>query len=345
MRLKKLITGLFAITAISVLILDAKTAITGAGEGLALCIQTVIPSLFPFFVFTNLLTASVTGHRIPALRRLGQFCGIPTGAESLLVVGILGGYPVGAQCISQAYRSGQLTKENARRLLGFCSNAGPSFIFGILGSLFSLRISVWLIWLIHIASALITGILIPGKDEQSTCNVCKQNPSLPTALKNSVTALSMVCGWIILFKTILSFLRRWFLWLLPNSAQVILTGVLELTNGCFLLTNIPWEAIRFVIGSTFLSLGGVCVAMQTISVTGSLGTGWYFPGKILQSILSILLAIPAASIVYPDQADHILKVIPLAITVFVTYFLLFLRKKGKLTVAFPRILVYNKEKC
>lgn len=345
MKLKKLITGLFALATISVLILDAKTAIKGTGEGLALCLQTVIPSLFPFFVFTNLLTTTVTGHRIPALGWLGRLCGIPSGAESLLMIGFLGGYPVGAQCISQAYRSGQLSKEDAHRLLGFCSNAGPSFIFGILGSMFTLHLSVWLIWLIHIASSLITGILIPGKDKQNSCNVTKQNPSLPIALKNSVAALAVVCGWILLFKTILSFFTRWFLWLLPNSVQVILTGVLELTNGCFLSADISYEAVRFVICSAFLSFGGICVAMQTISVTGSLGTGWYFPGKILQSFLSILLAIPTASIVYVDQAEHILNLLPFVAILFVSYLPLFLRKKGKIDVAFPKILVYNKEKC
>ena len=34
-----------------VLILDSKTALAGAREGIDLCIRTVIPSLFPFFLF------------------------------------------------------------------------------------------------------------------------------------------------------------------------------------------------------------------------------------------------------------------------------------------------------
>jgi hypothetical protein len=100
-----------------------------------------------------------------------------------------------------------------------------------------------------------------------------------------------------------------------------------------------------VICSALLGLGGICVAMQTISVTGSLGTGWYFRGKILQCILSIVLAVPTAAIMYPSQIENIMRLLPVAGILLVSYLPLFLRKKGKIAVAFPKILVYNKEKC
>ena len=34
------------------LILDGRTAIEGARQGIGLCLRTVIPSLFPFFVLS-----------------------------------------------------------------------------------------------------------------------------------------------------------------------------------------------------------------------------------------------------------------------------------------------------
>ena len=43
------------------LILDSKTALLGAQSGLDLCVRTVIPSLFPFFVISILLTAPFGG--------------------------------------------------------------------------------------------------------------------------------------------------------------------------------------------------------------------------------------------------------------------------------------------
>ena len=43
------------------LILDGRTAIDGARQGIELCLRTVIPSLFPFFVLSILLTSSLLG--------------------------------------------------------------------------------------------------------------------------------------------------------------------------------------------------------------------------------------------------------------------------------------------
>ena len=44
-------TGLTGAAGMLVLILDAKTALAGAKEGIQLCLYTVIPSLFPFKSF------------------------------------------------------------------------------------------------------------------------------------------------------------------------------------------------------------------------------------------------------------------------------------------------------
>ena len=119
------------------LIVDSQSALMGAREGLELCIKTVIPSLMPFFFLSVLLTNRLSGKKISMLRPLGRILRLPEGAESIFLIGILGGYPVGAQAISQAAQAGSLDRSNAKRMLGFCSNAGPSFNFGILGRMFS----------------------------------------------------------------------------------------------------------------------------------------------------------------------------------------------------------------
>ena len=43
-------TSILAALGMIVLILDAKTALSGAREGIDLCMRTVIPALFPFFI-------------------------------------------------------------------------------------------------------------------------------------------------------------------------------------------------------------------------------------------------------------------------------------------------------
>lgn len=290
------------------LILDAKTALSGAKDGIALCLYTVIPSLFPFFILSSMLTSSLTGKSIPILHPIGRLCGIPEGAESLLVVGILGGYPVGAQAIADAYEQGQLKKSAAHRLLGFCSNAGPAFLFGMAGSLFTSAIVPWVLWLIHILSALTVGTILPNK-RHDTCLLRKSaSLTVPQAMERSIRVMATVCGWVVIFRVILAVLNRWVLWLLPQAGHILLSGLLELSNGCAALHSLQSEGSRFVLCACMLAIGGLCVGMQTVSVTTSLGTGLYFPGKVLQGLISILMAAAGQCFLFPPSERMVLPI-------------------------------------
>lgn len=271
------------------LILDSRTALNAASEAINLCIQVVIPSMFAFFVLSIYLTGQLSGIALPILSFIGKICRIPIGSESIMLIGFLGGYPVGAQCVSQAYHSGVLTKKTALRMMGFCSNAGPAFLFGMVSRCFSDPSFAWWLWGIHILSAIITAAIIPGGNDNM--NGTQKSPvSLIMALQRSIRIMASVCGWIVVFRVIIAFFQRWFLWLLPAAIQTLLVGFLELSNGCFALQNISDEGIRFVCASVMLAFGGICVGMQTISVTSGLGTGAYFPGKIIHVCISYLLA-------------------------------------------------------
>ena len=172
--------------AMGLLILDAKTALAGATEGLEICIRTVIPSLFPFFILSTLLTGNLLGTNIRLLRPLGKICGIPNGAESVLLVGFLGGYPTGAQAVCQAWRSGGLSKNDAQRMLGFCNNAGPAFLFGMGATLFDNQALLWIIWIVQIVSALLTSALLPDRSDAKVTLPSTRSITLTQALERSV---------------------------------------------------------------------------------------------------------------------------------------------------------------
>lgn len=338
---KTLWTGLLSGLGMLMMILDTKTGIYGAAEGLRLCIQVLIPSLFPFIFLSILLTESLAGKNLPILRPIGHLCGIPQGAEILFLTGILGGYPSGAQAVAHAWETGRLNEASAKRMLGFCSNAGPSFLFGIIASQFSNKATVWVIWLTHILSAILTAILLPGKSNERVTMDSSTPISLPQAAKKALISMAQICGWVILSKVILCFLDRWIFWLLPNTVQVTLTGMLELSNGCWSLGSIPKEGLRFIICSAILSFGGICVAMQTLSVVGKLGLGMYLPGKLIQTIISVILGYVLQFPLF-HQSDRwqvhlwiiIVAVIPAIIIVFFLY-------QKKITVAFQRKMMYN----
>ena len=223
---KNIIRGILAEFAMLVIILDSQCATESAKEGVDLCIRTVIPSLFPFFVLSGMLNNSLLGKKISILRPLGRLCRVPVGGESLLLLGYVTGYPVGAQLVTQAYRQRSLPANTARRMLGFCSNAGPAFIFGMLSSMFTDKRIPWLLWGIHIASGIIVGCVLPSEDS-AKCVIKEAPPiSAEKALHNAIRSIATVCGWVILFRILLGYFNRWFLWQFPVPIQVIISGIM-----------------------------------------------------------------------------------------------------------------------
>lgn len=284
-------TPIAASIAMLVLILDGPTALSGAKSGMDMCLQSVIPSLFPFFVLSILLTSSLAGRSLPILRPLARITGIPEGSESIFLTGLLGGYPVGAQAVSTAHSMGSLTDTEATRMIVFCNNAGPAFIFGITAALMPSSRYAWLLWLIQILSALLTGLLLPGKVSRRITLPTAKQPTVTQALTAAIRIMATVCGWVVLFRTVLAFGQHWLFWLFPAWVQALLTGFLELANGCFSLINVDNIGLRFLLCAGMLSFGGLCVWLQTLSVAGHVPMRLYLPGKLLQSAIAITLAL------------------------------------------------------
>lgn len=282
------VSGTAAAVGLTILILDGKTALLGAVEGVSLCLNTLIPTLFPFFFLSNILTGSLMGRKIPFLRPVGRLCRIPEGAEYILLTGLLGGYPLGARAISQACESGTLSQRDARRMLAFCNNCGPAFLFGISGALFDDPKIPWLIFGIHVLSAIIVALVLPGEPERCVSEI-RRSITAVQALWNSVRSVAGVCGWVVVFRTALAVMERWFLWYLPTEAQVIISGILELSNGCISLAAICNVRLRLLLCVGFLSFGGLCVTMQTHSAGAGVDKSLYFPGKVLQTVVSLFL--------------------------------------------------------
>ena len=284
------ITPILLGIAILTLILDSRTAISAASDAIDLCIRVAVPSLLPFFVLMSLLTSSLTESINGLLRPIGRICGLPQGSEGLFLTGLLGGYPTGARSVAQAYRQKRLSKDDATRMLAFCNNAGPAFIFGMVGQQFANWWIPWLIWSVQILSALLTGIALRKPEKSVSHAITQESISITQALKSSIQAMTMVCGWIIMFRILIEYLNKWFLHLLPATAHILLVGLLELVNGCHQLSTVINVGLRFILACGMLSLGGLCVAMQTASVTEDLGIKQYLIGKALQCGICFVVA-------------------------------------------------------
>ena len=272
--------GLLMVLGMLGLILDGRTALFGASQGVELCLTSVIPSLLPFLCISMALADRLSGKRLPG--SVSRILGIPGGAEALLVPGFLGGYPAGAACIGRAFSAGRLDRRDAELLLGSCCQPGPAFLFGIAAQQFSSPLAPWALWGCIVLSARAASGLLP----KPSGTVRIGDGRSGDALSRAGAAMGKICLCVILFRVGLSFLTAR---LHPDGpGLVILEGILELTNGCCDLRNIPSEETRFVAAAGLLSFGGLCVGLQTAQVTEGLGLKYYWLGKGLQTVFAVL---------------------------------------------------------
>ena len=285
--------GLLGVMAL--LLLCSADAAQAVRDALALCAQSVIPALFPFFVvsslFIDLGCAAVLGRSLaPIMHRL---FGVSGAGGTAFLLGIIGGYPVGGRTAGELYRSGQCEREECERLLAFCNNAGPSFILGIagLGCFGSVIVGAWL-YLIHVGAAVMVGLLFRSTSRQMGRPEKTETPRWADALIQAVRggAMSMVniCAFVVFFLVILRLFSRF-----TGIQHGAILGIVEMTNGILRLAN---DRRGFIWAAGLLGWGGLSVHCQTAAVLSGSGLSLkrYFIGKALQAAISMAAAWPVS---------------------------------------------------
>ena len=300
--MKRLVLFSLLAFALAGLLLRPDMSAQACRDALSLCAQTVVPSLFPFFVLSSLLVSGGSADAVSALLGgvMRPLFGLGGAGASALALGLLGGYPVGARTAAELYGAGALEKREAECLLGFCNNAGPGFILGICGGavLHSPRAGLYL-YLVHVASALLTGIPLcrdlprRGAVYHKPANAANAAPFaslFSAAVRGALTGILNVCAFVALFLVLLRLLAA----ALPAAVSVsplypLLLGFVELTNG---VTALSPTRGGFVLCAVLLAWGGLSVHAQTLSVLDgtALSTRFYWRGKMLQAALSAPLA-------------------------------------------------------
>ena len=254
------------------MIFHGQSVTQGAKDGVQFCIQVVIPSLFPYFFLCDILTTSMTGR------------------WSLCLTGFLGGYPAGAQAIATACADGEINKKQAEYMLPYFNNAGPAFIFGVLSQLFRRWYIPLIIWTIHLVSVIPVYLCFHQNYslKQITCK--GKEPSINKSLQTATKSIVIVCGWVFLFRTVLSVTSNSVFANISTGISVVVSGLLELTNGCYALFDVTSEPFCFIVSTTLIGFGGLCVTMQTRSIAGGIGIRPYVVGKLLHASTSFLIS-------------------------------------------------------
>lgn len=280
------------------IIIFPQNATSYALSGLDICYNVIIPSLFPFFVCSGLLISSGVAKVLakisgPIMRPVFNVGG--PGA-SALVLGILGGYPLGAVTACQLYDSGYLSKTETERLLAFCNNSGPLFILGAVGcALYSNATVGVVLYVSHIISTLLVGFLFRfykknkhvapeyaiNQNEDSFSQVFSR------VLANSVNSILTVCGAVVFFGVVSGIVTDHLP--LNEGIKAVIHAILEFSGGTVAISESDYHiTLKLTLSAICVGFSGVCVHLQVASHTAryQLSLVPYVLGKILHGIFA-----------------------------------------------------------
>ena len=122
---------------IAYLFINSKEAIYSITSGLNLFVKNVLPSLFPFFVLSNMLFALGFANDIaPFFKKVMKMFSLDKNAAFPILLSFISGYPIGSKTVCEMYENNCFSKNEAQRLLTICSNPSPIFIIATVGITF-----------------------------------------------------------------------------------------------------------------------------------------------------------------------------------------------------------------
>ena len=307
------------------LVIFSRSNLNAAKNGLTLWTTCVVPSLFPFFIMTNLLSQTkvveFTGKLLDKFMR--PLFNVPGIGGFAFVMGLISGYPVGAKIVADFREDGKVTKDEGERLLAFTNNSGPLFILSSVGiALFGDTATGLLLLCTHILSCITVGIILGKFSKKSDAEFRKRHdatyPSknvtlrnlgsiLGDSINNSISTILMIGGFVVIFSVIISilnqthvldFISKFFNPILAtlgfdlDFAKPLVSGIIELTNGVNQVANISIKAIsqNVVLCAFLLGFGGFSVLLQVFSIVAKtdLSMKKYVIGKFMQGIFAAI---------------------------------------------------------
>lgn len=295
------------------LLIFSKSNLPAVKSGLSLWATSVVPSLFPFFVATELLmhTNFVKFLGICLTNVMKPIFNVRGEGAFAFIMGIISGYPIGAKIAVSFRQNGICSKEECERLLSFTNNSGPLFIIGSVGILMYGSTAIGaLLFITHILACVTVGFIfrfwkynkrttdISPKPVKNLVSFSNLGDVLAESIKSSISTIFLIGGFVVIFSSIISIFKSSGAFAIilnifhinNEFTQGFLTGLLEITNGIHQISMIACKklSINLIITAFLLGFGGISVFLQVLSVTAKsdLSIKPYIIGKILQGLLA-----------------------------------------------------------
>ena len=269
-------------------------------NALELCYKKVIPSLFPFLVLNELMTLSnlcqILGKKIG--KPISLLFGISDVSAISFISGSLFGFPLGTKNACSLHKNNLISKEEAERLICFCSNTGPSFVIGFLGIILQNKPIAITIYFCQILSATIIGLFLRKNNTANKKQAQKANnfnlSIIPSSITSSIIPMLNICSFVCFFSIISVSIENLLIHLTRNEfINIFITGFLEITNGISKCETINIYTVKILLCSFFIGWSGVSVILQSISIMSEykIKCRKFVVCKLFQGLLCSLLSV------------------------------------------------------
>ncbi|MBD7969623.1 sporulation integral membrane protein YlbJ [Paenibacillus gallinarum] len=132
-------------------------------RGLSIWWEVLFPSLFPFFVISELLLGLGIVHFMGTLLHpfMRPVFRIPGTGGFVAAISYASGYPVGAKLTAKLWEQKQITREEGERLVAFTTTSDPIFLIGAVAvGFFHTPALAGILAIAHYGSGLIVGLLM-----------------------------------------------------------------------------------------------------------------------------------------------------------------------------------------
>ena len=238
-----------------ILIYYSKDVAEGVANGVRVCFNTILPSLY-IFTILSIFCVNADLLNIKPIRFISRIFNLNESCGSVLLLSLFCGYPVGARLINELYKMKALNRKTAELLLCFSINPGPAFVISAIGVCLYKSKSIGSILFV---SAIITPLLLTLICRKHfKCNKTiehrdiKYSKCFSNAVSNANKTLASICGWVILGSVCVRFA--------DFLGCAWLSYLLEVSIGVVEASKVSIYLVSFLIG-----FGGVCVHLQAFS--------------------------------------------------------------------------------
>lgn len=318
-------------------------AVRAAGT---MCVETVFPSLFPFLVLSSFIVHSgllrTSGKLLNPLTKL--LFNLPGEAGVAMILGLIGGFPVGPKTTAELYKLGEITKSQAQTMMLFNIGAGPAFVIGTVGvaMLGSFRLGLLLyssMAFAFLGLGLLFCMRLPGfnstseikseeiKSEEFENSKMSTGDAIHLAVQSGTNSIIAICAYIIIFAALTSVISNC---ITDARLQNVLTAFLEVTKGCKTFSDIPGTGGITAVAA-IISFAGLCIHCQVFSYVREvdLPYGKFFAARIAAACLAalfcrtLLLLFPELLPVMSNMSNEISTDISVSVPTCISLLLMF----------------------